>query len=92
MINFENNKWFLIIITLLWFILSWWVIYYLVQNEYISKDLTNTYIVFPAWWSYHAKTWYLEYYLSKEGGWLNKYTANHMTNFPSYINVSDGFQ
>lgn len=81
----ENKKKILIFALFVWILSFVWIIMYLINSWFLSKDLTNTYIVFPAWWAYRAPTWYLEYYLSQEWGGLNKYTANHMTNFPSYI-------
>jgi len=77
----------LIICTLLWFTLSWWIFYYLLENDFLSTDLTNTYVVFPNWWQYNAPTWYMEYYLSKEWGWMNKYTSWNMTSFPQWIDT-----
>lgn len=83
-----NKKTIILILWVLWFIISWTWIYYLLENNYLSSDLTNTYIIFPNGWHYNAPTWYMEYYLWKEWWWMNKYTINHMIDFPSWIDLS----
>ena len=82
-----NKKKLIIIITILWFILSGWILYYLLDSELLSSDMTNTYIVFPNGWQYNAPTWYMEYYLSQEWGGMNKYTSNNMSSFPTGIDT-----
>ena len=82
-----KKKQIIIWITIMWFILSWWIVYYLLEQEYLSTDMTNTYIVFPNWGEYNAPTWYMEYYLSQEWWGMNKYTSNNMSSFPSGIDI-----
>jgi len=59
----------------------------MINNNYLSIDLTNTYVVFPNWWRYNAPTWYMEYYLWQEWWGMNKYTITHMIDFPAGIDL-----
>jgi hypothetical protein len=77
------------IITWIWItylFLMIWIFVFLIKNDYISSDLTNTYILFqPKELQYNAPSWYLEYYKSKELWWQNRYTWSYLNSFLNNI-------